>query len=93
MLDFWFGHPHQKINSLPIEERDNSHWQKAIVRLHPQLVTPVVEEDMVNSIAQFRPFMINQHLPITGKACLIDSTITVCLLPLLQLPQTIKALV
>ncbi len=47
LLDFWFGYPQQKITSLPIEEWDNSHWQKTIVRLHPQLVTPVVEEDMV----------------------------------------------
>ncbi len=67
LLDFWFCHAQQATTSLPVDEWDDSHWQKAIVHFHPQLVTAAVEAGMKSSVAQFRPFVINQHLPITGR--------------------------
>ena len=93
LLDFWFGHPHQAITSLSTSEWDDSQWEQATVHIHPQLSTIAVEQEMRSSIKQIRPLVISRYLSISEDAYFLDSTITTCLLPLLQSPQTLEALV
>lgn len=93
LLDFWCGHPYQAQPFVSIAEWTNSDWQEAQVHLHPQLRTAAVKEEMIRYIRQLNPFEISKHLPVTGESRLVDSTITACLLPLLESPQPIQSLV
>ncbi len=93
LLDLWCGYPAQAKPFVPVAEWTHSDWQVAKVHLHPQVRTPAVKENLVTSITQMKPFEISQHLCLTDSAVSLDSSVAVCLLPLLEKPQPMMSLV
>lgn len=94
LIDFWCAHPNFAHPTLPLEEWTLADWQTAKVHLHPQLQTPRFREDLLVSIINQRPLEMSQHLPITKEPIfLIDSTVAIALLPLLEGPQMMMSLV
>jgi 2-polyprenyl-3-methyl-5-hydroxy-6-metoxy-1,4-benzoquinol methylase len=93
LLDLWCGHPSQSQTFVPVSEWSESDWQQATVHLHPQLKTPSFRQDIVDCIRDIRPFPITQHLSVIDGLINIDSTTAVCLLTLLEEPQSMMSLV
>jgi len=73
LLDFWCG------TAVPTLPRNQ---EIQIVRLNPLLKFERTKQDLVDSITRFAPFNINAHLPINEKPFLIDSSVSVALIPL-----------
>jgi hypothetical protein len=93
LLDFWCGHPQQEQSFLPVEEWKDSDWQQAKVHLHPQLKTSKFREDLIDCVTQLRTFFISNHLSLIEKSVSIDSSMALCLVPLLEQPQSMMSLV
>lgn len=95
LLDFWCGHPSSAAPTVPVDEWTQSDWQAAKVHLHPQLRTPQAKEDLIDSITNNKPFHLNRYFTITaGPTPLFsNSSITACLLPLWEKPQSFTSLV
>jgi 2-polyprenyl-3-methyl-5-hydroxy-6-metoxy-1,4-benzoquinol methylase len=93
LLDLWCGQVGRSGISLPIAEWADEHWQTAIVHLHPQLNTPAFKKDLITSLRQLQMFQISNHLTLTDGAVGIDSFSAGCVLPLLEAPQPITALI
>jgi 2-polyprenyl-3-methyl-5-hydroxy-6-metoxy-1,4-benzoquinol methylase len=92
LLDFWCGHPHQAQSWTPVSEWTISDWQNAQVYIHPQLKTPKLREDLVDCITNMRMFEISQHLSLHQGFVTIDSSMALCLLPLLETPQSVSSI-
>ena len=93
LLDFWCGHPNQEQSFVPVEEWTDSEWEGAKVHLHPQLKTPKFREDLIACVVQLRTFSISNHLPLIEESVTIDSSMALCLIPLLEQPQSMMSLV
>lgn len=93
LLDVWCGHSGADCLSLPIAEWTDEYWQNATIHLHPHLRTAKLEEDLVTCVRQLKTFQISNHLNLTGTSVGVDSLSAGCLLPLLEAPQPMKALV
>ncbi len=93
LLDFWCGHPEQGQSFVPVEEWTDSDWEKAKVHLHPQLINAKFREELTACVRQLRTFYITRHLPLIEESFSIDSSIALCLIPLLEQPQSIMSLV
>ncbi|MCF2149194.1 class I SAM-dependent methyltransferase [Desmonostoc muscorum LEGE 12446] len=92
LIDFWCGHPNQA-NFVPVSEWTDSNWQGAKVHLHPQLKTHNFQEDLLASVTECRIFPISNYLSLVEEFIGIDSSLALCLLPLLEQPQPMKSLV
>jgi len=93
LLDLWCGHPNQAKTFVPVSEWTRTDWQGVQVHLHPQLRTANLREDLLACITDLRTFEISQHLLLAESAVTMDSSIAVCLLPLLEKPQPMMSLV
>ncbi|BDA66138.1 methyltransferase type 11 [Calothrix sp. PCC 7716] len=92
LLDLWCGHRNQK-KLTPVSEWSDANWQNASVYLHPMLKTSNFREELIECITQMRPFAISQHLSLMSNVVTIDSTMTLCLVPLLEKPQSMISLI
>ncbi|MCC5608777.1 class I SAM-dependent methyltransferase [Nostoc sp. CHAB 5834] len=92
LIDFWCGHPKQA-NFVPVSEWTDSDWQGVKVHLHPQLKTHNFQEDLLASVTECRIFPISNYLSLVEEFIGIDSSLALCLLPLLEQPQPMKSLV
>ncbi|MDF5727739.1 MAG: class I SAM-dependent methyltransferase, partial [Rhizonema sp. PD38] len=93
LLDFWCAHPNQVESFVPVAEWTDSDWKEACVHLHPQLKTPKFREDLVACVTEMRTFSLSQHLSLMEEFVNIDSAMALCLIPLLEQPQSITSLV
>ncbi|BCL37790.1 class I SAM-dependent methyltransferase [Nostoc sp. MS1] len=93
LLDFWCGNPEQTHNYLSVADWTDADWQIAKVHLHPQLKTKKFEQELASCITQGKVFSTREYLPIVEESFYIDSSMAICLLPLLNQPQLIKDLV
>ncbi len=93
LLDFWCGHPNQAQSFIPVSEWTDSDWEEAKVHLHPLLETLKFREDLLASVKEARPFVISQYISLDGEFVSIDSSMVVCLIPLLEQSQSIMSLV
>lgn len=92
LLDFWCGHPERPQSFLPYSEWTDSDWQGAKVHIHPQLNTVKFKEDLINCIKESKVFPISEYLSQVEQLLVIDSSMSICLLPLLEHPQTISSI-
>lgn len=93
LLDFWCGHPQQGRNFIPVAEWMLSNWQQAQVHIVPQLRTPKIKVDLIESIKQLKQFEIDKHLTLSDNSLIIENTTAACLLPLWEEGQPMKSLV
>lgn len=93
LLDLWCGNLDKTQSFVPIAEWTDSDWEGAKVHLHPQLQTLRFREDLVACVTERRPFIISEHLSPIKDTVSIDSSMTLCLIPLLEQPQSMKSLV
>jgi ubiquinone/menaquinone biosynthesis C-methylase UbiE len=93
LLDFWCGHPGQAQTFVPLSEWADSDWQAVKVYLHPQLNTPKFKEDLVAAVTECKTFNLSEHLSRIKEFVTIDSSMAICLLPLLDAPQPMMSLV
>ncbi|MEA5580562.1 class I SAM-dependent methyltransferase [Nodularia harveyana UHCC-0300] len=93
LIDFWCGHPDTTPDILPVAEWTDSDWQVSTVHLCPQLKIPKFQTELIACVQDLRPFPICQYLsPAEGIKELENSRAT-CLIPLLEQPQSMMALV
>jgi len=93
LLDIWCGHPGQAQGFVSIAEWKEADWQTAIAHLHPQIGIPSLKENLVTCLNELKMFNISQHVCPNGEAVTIDSFMAGCLLPLMDAPQPVRALV
>ncbi|RCJ16630.1 SAM-dependent methyltransferase [Nostoc sp. ATCC 43529] len=93
LIDFWCGHPNQTQTFIPVSEWTDSDWRVTKVHLYPQLKTPDFREELIACITEIRPFTISKYLSPTEEFVSIDSSIALCLIPLLDQPQPMISLV
>lgn len=83
LLDFWCGVPDRAQPFVPVREWADSDWLCARAHLHPQLRVEPVREDLLNCIANRRPWEISQYITAPAKAPIfVESDMAACLLPL-----------
>jgi hypothetical protein len=61
--------------------------------VHPQLKTPKFREDLIACITKIKPFVISEHLSLVENLVSIDSSMALCLISLLEQPQSMTSLV
>ena len=93
LLDFWCGHPQQIQNFVPLIEWSDEDWQTAKVYLHPQLNTSKFREDLVTNAIGCGMLSLNNYLSTHNQVVTLDSSMSTCLLPLLDAPQSMISLV
>lgn len=94
LLDFWCGHPVDKLPPKPLAEWDIATWQTAQVTLHPQLLTDKVKAAATYAIRQRQPLVISEFLSLpTLTPVSVDSGVAALLLGLFNGPMTFAALV
>ncbi|BAZ04155.1 class I SAM-dependent methyltransferase [Calothrix sp. NIES-3974] len=92
LLDIWCGHP-QPEKLLPISEWTDANWEKATIHIHPILKNPEFRTELTECVTQMRPLIISKFLSLTHEMVSIDSTMALCLVPLLEQPQPITSLI
>ncbi|MBE9213949.1 class I SAM-dependent methyltransferase [Plectonema cf. radiosum LEGE 06105] len=92
LLDLYCGNPNQAQSFVPVEQWTDSNWENAKVHLHPQLKTPKFREELISCITEIRPFIISEHLQVIQDSVSIDSSMSFCLIPLLEQPQSMTNL-
>ena len=92
LLDFWCGHPQEVSSFVPFIAWTNEDWETAKVYLHPQMNTHKFKEDLLSCIKECKSLNLSQYLATTADVISIDSSMAICLLPLLDTPQTMMAL-
>lgn len=94
LLDFWCAYPNQAQPFVPVPEWTLPDWQAAQVHLHPQLRTPQVKEDLLECIANHRPFEISRYMTTTTRVTImVEVGMAACLLPLWERVQPVTSLV
>jgi 2-polyprenyl-3-methyl-5-hydroxy-6-metoxy-1,4-benzoquinol methylase len=93
LLDLWCGNLDKSQSFIPVGEWNDSQWQTAKVHLHPQLKTLKLREDLIACVTEIRPFIISEHLSLIKDLVSIDSSMALCLIPLLEQPQSMTSLV
>lgn len=92
LLDFWCGNPNQGQSFVPIDEWTTSDWEKTLVHVHPQLKTEKFKEDLAACLIETRLFQISDHLAVKPGVATIDTSMALCIVPLLDSPQTVMSL-
>lgn len=93
LLDLWCGHRGATRSSIPPTEWTEQDWHHARVHFHPQLNTPEMQESLRLQASQSQPFELNQQLNLSSEPIVIDPAIVPCLLPLIESPQSVSALI
>jgi 2-polyprenyl-3-methyl-5-hydroxy-6-metoxy-1,4-benzoquinol methylase len=94
LLDFWCGHPERAQSFVPVEEWTDSDWLGARVHLHPQLRTAKQRQDLLNCIANQRPYEISKYVQAPALTpVMVGNSIAACLLPLWEGAQPFTSLV
>lgn len=94
LLDFWCGQQNQAQPFVPVEEWTDSDWLGARVHLHPQLRTAKQRQDLLNCIANQRPYEISKYVQAPALApVMVGNSIAACLLPLWEGAQPFTSLV
>jgi ubiquinone/menaquinone biosynthesis C-methylase UbiE len=93
LLDFWCGHHQQSHTFIPFSEWSDADWQTVKVYLHPQLNTSKFREDLLINVTGCGILNLNKHLSTQNQVVTLDSSMSTCLLPLLDAPQTMISLV
>lgn len=94
LLDFWCGHPDQTHSFVPVSDWNLADWQQSKVHLHPQLRTPQPRADLIDSIANQKPFEISSYVTLPTLVPIgIESSMAACLLPLWEGAQSVMSLV
>ncbi|MGL4622998.1 MAG: methyltransferase domain-containing protein [Chroococcidiopsis sp.] len=94
LLDFWCGHPNQAQSLVQISDWTLSDWKQARVHLHPQLRTLQPRVDLIDSIANQKPFEISSYITWpTSVPIGVESGMAACLLPLWEGAQSVISLV
>lgn len=93
LLDLWCGNSDKAKSFVPVSEWADAEWQTAKVHLHPQLKTPKFRENLIACVTEIRPFIISEHLSLIKDVISIDSSMALCLIPLLEQPQSMTSLV
>lgn len=94
LLDFWCGHSNSANSVAPIDEWTDADWQEVQVYIHPQLRTPEIKQEMVTCISDFRLVEISKYLPfVKDPVFFMDRAVAACILPLVEKPQPMTALV
>ena len=92
LLDLYCGVPSDADRPVVAEWADEQ-WQGATIYFPRQLKTEAVREDLVDRISTMRTFYLKDHLGLTDDPVAIDSVLGACLLPLIDGPQPMSALV
>lgn len=92
LLDIWCGHP-QTQELLPISEWTDTEWENSTIHIHPTIKTPDFRAELTESVTNMRPLIISNFLSLGYDMVSIDSTMTLCLVPLMEQPQTMMSLV
>jgi 2-polyprenyl-3-methyl-5-hydroxy-6-metoxy-1,4-benzoquinol methylase len=93
LLDAWCGHEGRSQSYLPISEWTNEQWQTATVHINPLLHTDEFKQDLTTCVTQLKAFQISSYLQLMNAPVAVDSLSAGCLLPLLEMPQSMGALV
>ncbi|WP_071190208.1 class I SAM-dependent methyltransferase [Trichormus sp. NMC-1] len=93
LLDFWCGNPQAAHTFVAFSEWTDSNWENAIVHLHPQLKTSTFKTNVRDCISEGKTFPIRKYLALTEEFVYIDSSMALCLLPLLDKPLPMMSLV
>ncbi|MFM6139104.1 MAG: class I SAM-dependent methyltransferase [Cuspidothrix sp.] len=93
LLNFWCGNPQTEYTVVPVTEWTDSHWENAIVHLHPQFQTPKFKTDLIACISEGKTFPIRKYLALTEEFVYIDSSMALCLLPVFDKPLPMMSLV
>jgi SAM-dependent methyltransferase len=93
LLDFWCGNPQTAHTVVPFSEWTDSNWENAIVHLHPQFNNSKFKTDVRDCISIGKTFPIRKYLALTEEFVYIDSSMALCLLPLLDKPLPMMSLV
>lgn len=92
LLDLYCGHPGQGQQRPPLEAWTAEQWQTATIHLHPQLRTRQFQAFLETGTRNSALIALDQHLPIDGQSCKLDSRIASCLYPLIAQPSAIAEL-
>ncbi|MBE9012895.1 methyltransferase domain-containing protein [Pseudanabaenaceae cyanobacterium LEGE 13415] len=93
LLDVWCGRVGQANSYTWITEWTDEQWQAATVHINPQLLSDEFKQDLKSCVAESKPFPISNYFSLSDEPMTIDSLNAACLLPLLELPQSMSALV
>ncbi len=93
LLDLYCGAPTEIADREPVSDWTDDQWQTAIIHFPAQLRTAAVREDLNDRISTMRAFYVKDHLGLTDDPVAIDSVLAACLLPLMDGPQPLLALV
>jgi 2-polyprenyl-3-methyl-5-hydroxy-6-metoxy-1,4-benzoquinol methylase len=93
LLDVWCGHPQPQKSFVPVSKWTDSDWQNAKVHLHPQLKTPNFCQELIACATDAKILPLSYHLSLIDKDLSIDSGAALCLIPLLEQPQSMAMLV
>jgi SAM-dependent methyltransferase len=95
LLDFWCGHPGQKIDFQPLDTWEDADWQTATIHIHPVLRHQEIRQALSQSAQLDQPCHLNAVFNATTpeQEWMVESTIASTLLPLLDGPQPVTALV
>ncbi|GAP93934.1 class I SAM-dependent methyltransferase [Leptolyngbya sp. NIES-2104] len=93
LLDVWCGLPEKTQEYEPISQWSDETWQSAIAHLHPQVVTTEFREALNHCVTGAKIFELSRVCQLSDLSLIIDSQGAGCLLPLLEMPRSINALV
>ncbi len=93
LLDFWCGHSGKNQKFIPVEAWTETQWAKAQIHLHPQLQTPDFVTEAKRCASQLNPLEISRYLPTVPYSNLDSSVAATVILPLLESPCNLEALV
>ena len=93
LLDLYCGAPTEIADREPVSDWTDDQWKTAVIHFPAQLRTANVREDLNDRISTMRAFYVKDHLGLTDDPVAIDSVLAACLLPLMDGPQPLSALV
>ncbi len=93
LFDFWCGHLGKNNSFTPVAEWTEEQWKKAKIYLHPQLQTPDFIIEANRCASQLNPLEISRYLPTVPLSNLDSSVVATVILPLLESPCNLEALV
>lgn len=93
LLDLYCGVPIEIAVREPVSDWTDEQWKDAVVHFPAQLRTTSVHKDLCDCISTMRAFCVKDHLALTDDPVAVDSVLAACLLPLMDGPQPISALV
>lgn len=93
LLDAWCGLPGQTQNYEPIADWSDETWRSATVHLHSHLITDEFRAALKEAVTEAKVFEINRFFRLADVSIAIDSQGASCLLPLLEMPKSINALI